>query len=405
LTPEEAARETIRQLVGQLGSRRGRLIENVLLFGAILRRRKLDVTTRRTLDALESLSYIDIFNREDFYTALRANLVSDEADLERFDRTFNEFWTPVRFDEIERDEVEQQSDETLESAQDDEEGEPQIEDFLTDEENEDDEDDSQERETPGYSLEEVLRKKDFSTYTDDDVRNVRKLIQKLAPKIATKLSRRTKPDASGDIVDLRRTMRMNLRYGGDIVELARKSKKRKKLKLVLLCDVSGSMDVYSRFLIQFIYGLQQELPNVETFVFSTRLTRVTEFFKRKELTRALQNISDIVQDWSGGTSIGAAIREFNEGPGKSMVDGRTVVMIISDGWDRGDTTVLDHEMAVLSRRAYKTIWLNPLLGSPNYQPLCKGMQAALPYTDYFLPAHNLESLMNLARTLETISAA
>ena len=209
----------------------------------------------------------------------------------------------------------------------------EIESFL--DESEADDGGEEEEDTPGYSAEEVLRAKDFSNYTDGDVTRVRKLIAKIAPKIATKLSRRTKPDRDGPIVDLRRSMRSSLKYGGDILELARRERKRKKLKLVMVCDVSGSMDVYSRFLIQFIYGLQQEIKNVETFVFSTRLSRITELFKRKELTQALSAMSEQVADWSGGTSIGGALREFNEGPGKGLVDGRTVAMVISDGWGPG----------------------------------------------------------------------
>lgn len=389
-------------LVRRLGPRRGSLVENVILFSSILRRRKLDVTPGRILDALRSLEQVDIFQREDFRIALRANYVSTEQDLEVFDRTFDEFWRPLSLDPEAEPPPPQ---EEIPSGTIEEGGQPEIEEFLTEEEIQDHQQEQEEKVTPGWSLEERLRRKDFSAYSDDDVRQVRRAIAKIAPRIATKLSRRHKPDPTGPVVDLRRTLRHTVRSGGEMVDLARRSRKRKKLKLVLLCDVSGSMDVYSRFLIQFIYGLQHEIPSVETFVFSTRLTRVTELFKRKELVQALHQVSDIVLDWSGGTSIGGAIRDFNEGPGRAMVTGRTVVVIISDGWDRGDPTVLEHEMAVLKRRAYRTIWLNPLLGSPNYQPLCKGMQAALPYTDYFMPAHNLESLFTLARTLETISAS
>lgn len=409
LSDEERTRNTIERLVRQLGPRRGSLVENVLMFGAILRRRKIDVTTGRTLDALESLTYVDLFNREDFYEALRSNLVSNQADTEKFNRAFEDFWIPLAIAEGDAPGESEGFDPRKNEQEGEGEGENQkssdqqieIEAFL----DEADDGGDEAEDTPGFSAEEVLRAKDFSNYTDEDVDKVRKLIAKIAPKIATKLSRRTKPDRDGPIVDLRRSMRSSLKYGGDILELARRERKRKKLKLVMICDVSGSMDVYSRFLIQFIYGLQQEIKNVETFVFSTRLTRITELFKRKELTQALSAMSDQVADWSGGTSIGGALREFNEGPGKGLVDGRTVVVVISDGWDRGDPAVLEHEIAQMARRCYRLIWLNPLLGSPNYQPLCKGMQAALPYTDFFLPAHNLDSLADLARTLETISAA
>jgi uncharacterized protein with von Willebrand factor type A (vWA) domain len=172
--------------------------------------------------------------------------------------------------------------------------------------------------------------------------------------------------------------------------------------MVVLCDVSGSMDVYTFFLIQFLYGVQNGLRGVETIVFSTRLTRVTSLLRRRHLQTALRLISETVQDWSGGTKIGMCLREFNDTMAPAMVTSKTLVVIISDGWDTGDTTVLDAEMAKLRARAFRVIWLNPLLGSPNYQPLCKGMHTALPYVHDFMPIHNVESLRKFGRLVESV---
>jgi uncharacterized protein with von Willebrand factor type A (vWA) domain len=205
-------------------------------------------------------------------------------------------------------------------------------------------------------------------------------------------------------VDPRWTLRKNIKYGGDVVELVNRKRRIKKTKVVLLCDVSGSMDCYSRFLIQFMYGLQNELWGVETFVFSTSLTRITHLIRTKDIANALEQISGSILGWSGGTNIGRSLQTFNRNFAPAMVTSRTIVVIISDGWDRGDVSLLERQMQDLKRRSKKVIWLNPLLASENYEPLCKGMQAALPYIDLFLSVHNLNSLVALGRTLQKMVA-
>jgi len=170
----------------------------------------------------------------------------------------------------------------------------------------------------------------------------------------------------------------------------------------VLCDVSGSMDVYTKFLIQFLYGLQNGLRGVETIVFSTRVTRITPLLRRRNIDAALQRIAGAVQDWSGGTKIGVCLQEFNTTMAATMVTSKTLVIIISDGWDTGDTAVLDTAMARLRRMALRVIWLNPLLGSPNYQPLCKGIQTALPYVHDFLPVHSVESLRQFGHLIASL---
>jgi uncharacterized protein len=190
-----------------------------------------------------------------------------------------------------------------------------------------------------------------------------------------------------------------LKYGDTIIELARRKKKIRKPRIVLICDVSRSMDSYSRFLLQFIYAFQNSLGKVESFVFSTSLTRVTDYFKHEDIGDALERIAREVHDWSGGTRIGQSLRAFNRDYGQKMVDHNTIVLILSDGLDTGDAEILGEAMEDLAQRACKVIWLNPLLGSQDYRPLARGMSTALPHVDVFAPAHNLASLQELGRHL------
>jgi hypothetical protein len=207
----------------------------------------------------------------------------------------------------------------------------------------------------------------------------------------------------GHLVDLRRSIRQSLRRGGEIIDLLRRERKIQKTRVVLLCDVSGSMDLYSRFLIQFVYALQHAVSRVETFVFSTGLSRITGSLEADDLRAALDEVARRVPDWSGGTKIGRSFRRFLDEHAAAALDRRTVVIIISDGWDTGDAELLEDAMAEMRRRAGRVIWLNPLLASPGYEPICQGMRIALPYVDIFAPAHNLESLRRLERYLARTS--
>ncbi|HXG02973.1 MAG TPA: VWA domain-containing protein, partial [Candidatus Binatia bacterium] len=183
----------------------------------------------------------------------------------------------------------------------------------------------------------------------------------------------------------------------DLIELKYRRRKRRKVKLVVLCDVSGSMDLYTRFLLQFLFALQNVFGRVETFTFSTRLTRVTEYLRGRSYRQVLRRLAD-VRDWSGGTRIGESLARFNRDWGH-RVDRRTIVIVLSDGWDTGEPEVLAAELLRIKRRAGRLIWLNPLLGNPTYEPLTRGMAAALPLLDDFAPAHNLAALRELARRL------
>lgn len=377
--------------------RHGDLLQNIILFSRRLQSAGLLVTPDEAIDALRALEHVDLGDRHEFYLTLRTVFTSRAEDLVPFDTVFADFWRYLPSDngqENEEGEESESPDSPEGEAPADGPSEVTLEDWQEAESSED------EQEVPGYSAEQILRVKDFSSFQSDELDQIIRLTARLARKMAMRLSRRQKATRRGHIIDLRRTMRLNIKYGGDPLELARKRRKIAKTRLVVICDVSGSMDIYSRFLLQFIYAVQHTFANVESFVFSTQLTRVTEYFEREDIYEALETISREVLDWSGGTRIGQSLKTFNDHYARSMVDRRTVVLILSDGWDTGDAALLDQQMDELSRRAAKVIWLNPLKASPGYQPLCKGMSTALPYVDVFASAHNLSSLLELEHYLD-----
>jgi uncharacterized protein with von Willebrand factor type A (vWA) domain len=360
-------------------------IENLLSFGRSLKNAGVGVRVGQLIDAGHALEFVDIGCRPDFYTALRSNLVSRREDIPLFDRVFESFWTdraPYARPAV-----------SLEESI------PQL--SVSDAAFIDIEDDSDQGSSgvSAYSPIEILSTKDFDELSIDESLEMRRAILAIARRIATRVSRRRKLDDSANAIDLRRTMRKSLSYGGDVLEFTRRRRRIKKTRIVLLCDVSGSMESYSRFLIQFMYGLQKELWGVETFVFSTSLMRITHLIRSKNIEHALENLSTLVSGWSGGTNIGGSLHTFNHDFARGLVDHRTVIIVISDGWDCGDVELLAQEMRNLKSRCRKVVWLNPLLASKDYEPLCKGMQAVLPHLDDFLPAHNLESLIALGHNL------
>jgi uncharacterized protein with von Willebrand factor type A (vWA) domain len=216
------------------------------------------------------------------------------------------------------------------------------------------------------------------------------------------VTRRLRASRHGHALDLRRTLRESLRSGGEPITLRRREFRRKPRPLVIICDISGSMSLYSRLLLHFVHTVSNGLSNVETFVFGTRLTRITRQLARRDVDDALTLVTRSVQDWSGGTRIGESLRTFNRRWSRRVLGHGAAVLIISDGWDRGDVRILGEEMARLQRNCHRLIWLNPLLGLEDYRPVTAGMRAALPYIDTFLPANNLDSLIALGKALEAI---
>jgi uncharacterized protein with von Willebrand factor type A (vWA) domain len=370
----------------------------MISFAGLLRSHGLGVTLTEVTDGVRALEALDLGDREEVYRGLRVVLVSRIEEVSAFDRCFEAFWKrhgdipPV----IEgllalapAPKEEQAPPAVLKVAGDRREG-VALEAWVGLE----DEDGAEPLGVPAASDREVLMERDFSTFPADQIDEVVRLTVQIARRLAARLSRRRRPTRRRGVVDLRRTLRANLTRG-EFIELRRKEKKRRKVRLVLLCDISGSMDLYSRFLLQFLYALQNVFGRVETFTFSTRLTRISDHLKGRPYRQVLRRLSD-VSDWSGGTRIGECLADFNREWGSRLLDRQTIVLIISDGWDTGDPELLAGELLKVRRRAGRVIWLNPLLGNPSYQPLTRGMAAALPLIDHFAAAHNLQSLRDLA---------
>jgi uncharacterized protein with von Willebrand factor type A (vWA) domain len=398
--------EAVAAAVSNVSSVRGQgTLPNLLVFGRALKELGVKISLSQVIDVSRAVEFVDLADKGDFRALLRSNLISQKEDFPVFDMLFDCFWREQSYERVPMETLEIQGTPTESGAQEggDEEGleEAAAETVATENvplENLD------EFSVPTYSPQELLNRKDFSEMGVEESRAIARAILLIATKIATQISRRKKLGRKGNVVDPRWTMRKNMKYGGEIIDLVNRKRRIKKTRVVLLCDVSGSMDCYSRFLIQFMYGLQNELWGVETFVFSTSLSRITHLIRTKDIANALEKISGSILGWSGGTNIGRSLHTFNRNFAPSMVTHRTVVVIISDGWDRGDVSLLEREMQDLKRRCKKIIWLNPLLASDNYEPLCKGMQAALPYLDLFLSVHNVNSLIALGRTLQKMVA-
>lgn len=374
----------------------GTMLGRVVGFSRALHSAGVEVNAGNLIDLCDSFQYISLHNRSDFYAAARATLVSRYDDLETFDEVFRAFWArPILPDDMTLTDTDAGGDPDLDVQAD-------VNEVVDTADLQEEAEGEGESEEVGYSPDEALMGKDLAAMSDREIEQARKVIHEIVNIIANRRSRRRVPENRGAELDFRRTWRRNALYGSDGVELMMKRRRIKKTRLMLLCDVSGSMDCYSRFLIRFIYALKREIRDVEVGVFSTRMTAISRLLKTKGIEESLVEVADTVHDWAGGTDIGGCLREFNDQFARDMLHSRTVMIIVSDGWDRGDPDLMRQEMARLRKRVHKLMWLNPLLGTPGYQPLCLGMKTALPYLDYFLPAHNLESLIQLARTLRSV---
>jgi uncharacterized protein len=374
------------------------LTRAVVRFATLLRRQSLPITQRQAIDAARGLEHLDLGDRQEVYVGLRTLLVTRPEEVAIFDRCFEAFWRM-------RTEADAVAEALAGPSPPGEAPEPPVDsqgarkerlelEGWGDEEEADE--GGEPLGVPVASEAEALVTRDFSTFRADQLDELLRLTVQIARRLARRVSRRRRPVRRRGRLDLRRTLRANLTRG-EIIELRYRQRKRRKVRLVLLCDVSGSMDLYSRFLLQFLFALQHVFARVETFTFSVHLTRVTDYLRARSYREVLRRLQD-VRDWSGGTRIGESLAEFNR-RWTHLVDRRTIVILLSDGWDTGDPDVLATELLRIKRRAGRVIWLNPLLGNPSYQPLTRGMAAALPLVDHFAAAHNLAALRELADRL------
>jgi uncharacterized protein with von Willebrand factor type A (vWA) domain len=374
------------------------LLANLLLFGRTLRAAGLPVTHGQSLDFARALELVDVGSRDQVFHAARSLLVNRQEELEMFELLFNRFWrfsnagagdpkgrkSPVasRRDPASHQHFRNAS--YLAAGSD----KRAVEITLRDR-------------AQTFSDDEVFQHKDFSEMSAAELDELRRVILNMHWRASLRRTRRWNADSRGTRLHLRRVMRDAVQSGGTPLRLARRRRKTKRRPIVLLADISGSMEKYSRIILQFFYGALHGFGagDVECFVFGTRLTRVTASLRIRNVDRALADASAEILDWSGGTRIGESLGVFNRHWARRVLRRGAVVIIVSDGWERGEVTVLRREMRHLHHRCYRLIWLNPHMGQPGYEPLVEGMLGALPFIDDFLPIHNLQSLRSLGDAL------
>ena len=374
---------------------RADLLPRLATFARLLHDAGLEAGPGRLTDSARALAHVDLRHQDDFRSALRAVFVSRKDELPVFEAAFDIFWAPPDPRVVAGGAIPGRP-RPLPLPPEKARAWMQLLGLNTSRMPREDRGD-QPASSSGYSAQELLRRKDFEDMTWQETEEVKRLLQQSPWRIAERKTRRLRPSGHG-AVDLRRSARRSIHTSGEIVSLLHREPRLRRRPIVLLCDVSGSMEKYSRLLLIFAHAIARR-EDVETFVFSTRLTRITRMLRHRDLDRALQDVSKQVHDFSGGTRIGQALAEFNRRWARRVLGHGAVVIIVSDGWDRGDPSQLEHELSRLHRTAHRLIWLNPLLGSEGYEPLTRGMQAALPHTDDFLAAHNVQALDELGRLL------
>jgi uncharacterized protein with von Willebrand factor type A (vWA) domain len=368
------------------------LLPNLLVFGRLLRSLGLEVHMGRMLDVGEALQHVDLGARDDVYHACRTLLVHRHEDLATFDRAFELFWRARHRD-------------VTDGAGDDAVAPPPPGPTPTGKEMRGD---ATTEDAAGGALQTwsditSLARKDFADFTAEEVALAGTALERLQWDPGERRTRRW-VRGRGARIDLRRALAQSVRTGGDLFTLPRRVRRTHHRPLVVLCDVSGSMERYSRMLLHFAHALGQRHRRIEAFVFSTHLTRITPELRTRGLDAAVAGVARAVPGWSGGTRIGQSLKELHQRWRRRVLHGGPVVLLISDGWDRGDPHVLRDEIARLHRSCHRLIWLNPLIGTADYAPLTRGLQAALPYVDDFLPARTLTNLTDLALHLNLLSS-
>jgi uncharacterized protein len=368
----------------------GAVLERLTTLATLLRAGGVRVGTGEIEAGARAMTAIDASDRGDVYLALRAVLCSKRTDHPVFDSAFSAvFGEAEGRDRVRPPELPPGVELALPRvATPPPEGAQPNKVAPTD------------MRPAAYSEIELLQDKDFAHYTDQERRQARLVIMRLAQHMPMREARRTRATRRRGVrPDLQATVRASLRHLGEPLERRWHAHVQGPRKLVLVCDVSGSMAPYARMLLQYLHAAVATHRRVEAFVFGTRLTRITHELGIRDPDRALDRAAAAVVDWSGGTRIGDAISTLNRVHGRRLGRG-SVIVILSDGWDRGDPALLAQEMARLQRSSHRTIWLNPLKAAPDYEPLARGMAAALPHTDHFMAGNSLRSLSELAQLLE-----
>jgi uncharacterized protein with von Willebrand factor type A (vWA) domain len=372
-----------------------------LIFGRVLRRASVDVHRGRLLDVIDALGHVDLGARDEVYHTCRALLVHRQEQIPIFDRAFAAFWR-VHYEGEPRPQP--RPDESRASV-------VEIEKVLAPDEvdapsgaNEGGNAPTTKGGLKAWSDRGGLADKDFATFTSDEIAEAGAALARLVWNPGERRTRRW-IRGRGSRIDLRRAIADSVRTGGDVVKFGRRTRRVRPRALVLLCDVSGSMERYSRMLLHFAHAVTRRHHRVEAFLFSTQLTRITRQLRAPRADLALAAVSRSVPDWSGGTRIGGAVKEFHQRWSRRVLNGGPVVLLISDGWDRGEPGELRDQIARLQRSCHRLVWLNPLIGTADYAPLTRGLQAALPFVDDFLPARTLTNLADLAVHLNALGVS
>jgi uncharacterized protein len=386
------------------------LLRRLAAFGRVLHEAGAEVGPGRLQDALLALDAVDLRSRDDVYWSLRCTLISHEKDIEAFDAAFAAFWERAPGEPtgqeppgpLPRSGTEDPAEGAALSQY------PERERSVMSAGDEGAEDEGEDGGVPSgtaWSGAERLRELDFAEYSAAELRSSRRLMERVARAAPRRQSRRLESAHDGRLLDKRRTLRAAMRTEGYPLERHWRRRRLVPRKLVFLVDVSGSMEPYARAMIMFLQAAVRGGRSVRAFTFGTRLTEVTRELKGHDPDRALRGAARAVPDWAGGTRIGDALRFLNNRHGPRGLTRGAVVVIASDGWERGDAELLAGEMARLHRAAHAVVWVNPLAGDADYKPLAEGMAAALPYITHFLPGQNLRAIEGLAEVLEALPAA
>ena len=381
----------------------GRLAENVMHFARLLRAAGMRIGSDRVIDCVRALEIAGAhqfpLRREDWYWTMSAVLLSRQEQRPIFDQAFRIFWRDPKLAERMMQlmlpqvygrtaKPEQQQSQRLTDAlfQQPREQDPateklELEARLT------------------FSSREILSRMDFDTMSAAELVEAKKMLAELRLPLPLIKTRRKRPSAKGKTIDLRKTLRESMREGGDIIPLVRAAPTELHPPLVVLCDISGSMNPYSRMFLHFLHAITNDRDRVAVFVFGTRLTNITRQLRHRDVDVAMAKVAEAIKDWSGGTRIGASLRDFNWRWGRRVLAQNACVLLVSDGLDREAGEGLGEEMERLAKSCHRLVWLNPLLRYEKFEARPAGVRAMLPHVDLFLPVHNLKSLVDLAKTL------
>lgn len=382
------------------------LLRHLVAFARSLRHAGIVVTPGQTATFAKALGEIPIFDPEAFFYAAQSTLLTRQEDRAKFAEAFRQFWQHLGLERFPAELLHQTplppkkepkarpgevGREPRTSQPSSKQPQPLVDRALT------------------FSETEALKQKRFDQMSEAELEAARKLLYGLVWNPPKRRTRRLKAGGKEQL-DLRKSFRRSLKHQGELVELEQRSRKHKPRPIVALADVSGSMERYARMLLHFLHAFslvqtRQGVRQVECFTFGTRLTRITRTLKKSSVDAALSEVGQQVKDWSGGTRIGACLHSFNQTWAKRVLGQGAIVLVISDGWDQGEPELLALEMERLQKSCHRLVWLNPLLGTPGYQPLTRGLVAAMPFIDDFLPIHNLNSLEQLVEALEGLKSS